>query len=166
LSALGPITILLGVGAVAATTVSHIGAKGRDDHDDALVGWGLIWVWCFGVAARILTPAFFPDAAALLYLYSGPLIDLMFGWFVCVIYFRKAPRPAWKSVLLLLVAVQVLAHLVFGLAPPTHAAVYAYKATLNLTYVGQLLCSAAPGAAHALRRLFPNPGADRQESAG
>ncbi len=165
MSALGPITILLGVGAAAATAASHMGSRGRDDHDDALVGWGLVWVWCFGVAARILTPAFFPDARALLYLYSGPLIDLMFGWFVCVIYVRKVPRPAWRSVLLLLVATQLLAHLLFGLAPKTHAAVYAYKATLNLTYVGQLLCAATPGLGHALRRLFHDRGA-RQESVG
>ena len=156
MTTLGPITILLGLGAVAATAATTLGAKARDDHDDALVGWGLIWVWCVGVAARILTPEFFPEVQAQLYLWSGPIIDLMFGWFVLRLYLQKRPGSRWKSALLGLVAAQLLAHLVFGLAPRSPAAVYAYKATLNLTYVAQLVCAATPGLSQGLRRLFPD----------
>lgn len=162
MSALGPITVTLGVGALAAVALSHVGARARDDHDDALVAWGLVWVWCVGVAARVLTPEFFPDIQAQLYLWSGPLIDLMFGWFVLHIYLQRRPNSGWKTVLLGLTAGQIAAHLLFGLAPKSATAIYAYKASLNLTYVGQLICAAAPGLRHAARRLAPQAQQSRQ----
>lgn len=62
-------------------------------------------------------------------------------------------RPAWwKAVLAALFLIQSAAHMVFlGLAP-TPDEVYAYRLTLNLLFIGELLAVAAPVAVFHLRR--------------
>lgn len=62
-------------------------------------------------------------------------------------------RPAWwKVVLAALFLIQSAAHMVFLALAPTPAEVYAYRLTLNLLFVAELLVVAGPVVVFHLRR--------------
>lgn len=147
---MGQITIWLGVAAALVLAFTLL-PRHRADHDDAAAAYALTMVWIAGAGARSI----FGDwrlGDDLAYLYVGPVSDVLF--LTCIVYLARWNDARWLRILIGLAAFQLLAHVGYGLGDKSQELRDTYKLTLNVSYVAELACAAAPGGLHGVRHLF------------
>lgn len=147
---MGPLTVLLGFFA-ALTLVISVTPRPRADHDDVAAAYALATVWIVGACARSI----FGDwevYAEKAYFYAGPACDVVF--LGLVVHLARWNSSRWLRVLVGLAALQLLAHVAYGLSDKSPELRDTYKLTLNVSYLAELACSATPGGLHGFRALL------------
>lgn len=148
---MGPITATLGLLCGIAAVFTLMGRDRRRDADDGLVVIGLVYVWAVGAVAGMVGAEFFPGSQPPFAMFFGPPVDVALALYVFRLNRR---RPAlWKRAIFMIAAFQLMTHIAFGLGDKSAASLYAYKLALNVSFVSQIACVAAPGGWIGLRSL-------------